>query len=467
MKSTFDYHFQENEEDIKKFWENGIFIFDTNVLLNLYRYKKETADKLFEVIENLGGRIWIPYHVGMEFHKNRLTTIADQSGKFSTVKSAIDKIRKTSRSSIEELKIRKRHSLINIEDFSEKIENLLNEFDKDLGVLEEVQQSVTEKDSILDKIHSLFDGRVGIAPDQKTIDSIYADGAIRYKYKRPPGYKDLEKGEKDEDVYFHAGVLYKGRFGDLVAWNQIIEHAKKEKFDTVIFITDDGKEDWWLQIESRGKKTIGPRLELVHEIRQEAGVKKFLMYQTEQFLSYANNYLNAKISPKEINEVREVILEQKSSNENNEFLTRSKFNKLQGALSEIDKIYSWRIEEDGNTVTHKKESSSELVSVRAVHYDNLTDFEKKLMQTIHSLDIDVNISGHNHGHVFLSFNSISDVIEAIKILQKYTPELRSPITVTIGTTSNVGDEMIFTGLWEHQYRIDSGNTIVFNSGPST
>ena len=467
MKSTFDYHFQENEEDIKKFWENGIFIFDTNVLLNLYRYKKETADKLFDVIENLRGRIWIPYHVGMEFHKNRLTTIADQTGKFSTVKSAIDKIRSTSRSSIEELKIRKRHSLINIEDFSERIENLLNEFDKDLGALKEEQQGVTESDPILEKIHSLFDGRIGIAPDQKTIDAIYADGVTRYKYKRPPGYKDLEKGDKDADMYYHAGILYKGRYGDLVAWNQIIEHAKKEKIETVIFITDDGKEDWWLQVESMGKKTIGPRLELIHEIRKEAGVNKFLMYQPEQFLSHANNYLNAKISPKEINEVREVTLEQKKLDVNTEFLTRNKWNKLQGALSEIDKVYAWRIESDGNTVTHKKENSSDLFSVRAVHFDNLINFEKKLMHTIHALDIDVELSVHNQGHAFLSFNSIGDAFEAIEILQTYTPELISPITITIGTSTNVGDAINYSSLWEHHYRNDPGNSYGFKSVPGT
>ncbi|NJM11835.1 MAG: hypothetical protein HC889_08085 [Synechococcaceae cyanobacterium SM1_2_3] len=31
----------------------------------------------------------------------------------------------------------------------------------------------------------------------------------------------------------------------------------------IVFVTDDEKEDWWLTIESKGEKTIGPRPELL------------------------------------------------------------------------------------------------------------------------------------------------------------------------------------------------------------
>lgn len=452
MKNTFDFHAQESEEDIKKFWQEGIFIFDTNVLLSLYRYKKETAEKLFEVIGNLKERIWIPYHVGMEFHKNRLTIIADQTAKFSTVKNAINKIRTTSRSSIEELKIKKRHSLINIEDFSEKIENLLNDFDKELGSLQEKQQSVTEKDPILDRIHSLFDGRIGAAPDQDKINKIYEEGVVRYKYKRPPGYKDVEKGEKDADIYYHAGILYKGRYGDLVAWNQIIEYSKDKKIETVIFITDDGKEDWWLQIDSMGKKTIGPRLELVHEIRKEAGVKKFLMYQPEQFLSHANDYLNAKISENEINEVREVTLEQKKSKDDFKHKISKNWDKVNGALYEIEKIYTEIIVNNDGGIIYKKNTSDEPFIVTAIHFEKIKDIKIKIYDLINTMDVEIAFSDiFTRGHLFFSFENVSDAFEAIKIVQKISIDILNPITVTIGLADDADGAVKFHNMSEFTY----------------
>lgn len=463
MKNLFDYHYHDKTEAIKEFWENGVFIFDANVLLNLYRYHKETSDKLLEVLENLKGRIWIPYQVGMEFHKNRLTTIADQTGKFSNVKSTIVEIRNTARSSIEKLKMRNRHSLINIDNFSEKIEKLLNDFDEDLGQLKKKQQGVTDRDPILERIHELFEGRVGSAPNQKEIDAIYLEGESRYKYKRPPGYKDLEKGDKDADIYFHSGILYKGRYGDLVAWKQIISHAKANSIETVIFITDDGKEDWWLQVDSLGKKTVGPRLELVHEIKQEAGVTKFLMYQPEQFLSYANNYLNAKISANEINEVREVTLEQKKSNENTKYAKKSMWEILQGVLSEIKNIYSWTVEEDGNKVTHRKEASNELFTVRATHYDKITNFQQNFTNILHSVDVEVINSKHDQGHVFFSFENLGDAITASNLLKKESLAFLAPITVTIGTSNVAGEKIIFSAIWEHKFENNSTNDGILNS----
>jgi hypothetical protein len=445
MKNLFDYHSHEKNEDIKEFWESGIFIFDSNVLLNLYRYHKETSDKLLEVLENLKGRIWIPYQVGMEFHKNRLTTIADQTGKFSNVKSTIGEIRNTARSSIEKLKIRNRHSLINIENFSEKIEKLLSDFDEDLEQLKKKQQGVTDQDPILERVHELFEGRVGSAPNQKEIDAIYLEGEKRYKYKRPPGYKDLEKGEKDADTYFHSGILYKGRYGDLVAWKQIINHAKTSGIDIIIFITDDGKEDWWLQVDSLGKKTVGPRLELVHEIKQEAGVKKFLMYQPEQFLTYANNYLNAKISPNEIDEVREVTLEQKFPKRDIEILNDIKWQKLQGILSEISKIYTAHVNTETGVVSHKRINSEELVAVRAITFDKSQNLNAIILNTLSSIHNDALTAGITLGHAFISFDTTNEASQAGILLNNMHHLALAPIAIkiTLGATITSDKENSF------------------------
>ena len=51
MKSLFKGFYQLTEEEFKSLWENSLFIFDTNVLLNLYRYQSSTRDALLKVME--------------------------------------------------------------------------------------------------------------------------------------------------------------------------------------------------------------------------------------------------------------------------------------------------------------------------------------------------------------------------------------------------------------------------------
>ena len=76
---------------VKCLWETAVFVFYANVLLNLYRYQSSTRDDLIKVLKKLSDRIWIPYHVGLEFGRNRLNVIAEQKKRFSEVRNAVEK----------------------------------------------------------------------------------------------------------------------------------------------------------------------------------------------------------------------------------------------------------------------------------------------------------------------------------------------------------------------------------------
>jgi predicted nucleic acid-binding protein len=78
MKKAFLEYNPVSKEIIKELWDNAIFVFDSNVLLNLYRYSDKTSQKFLETIINLKNRIWVPFQVGLEFSKNRLSVICDQ-----------------------------------------------------------------------------------------------------------------------------------------------------------------------------------------------------------------------------------------------------------------------------------------------------------------------------------------------------------------------------------------------------
>jgi len=121
-----------------------------------------------------------------------------------------------------------------------------------------------------------------------------------------PGYKDLEKDKDEPDEHIHGGITYRRKYGDFLVWKQLLEHSKSVNAKSVIFVTDDGKEDWWWKIESDGPKTIGPRPELVEEARASALVETLLMYNPEGFLKYAKEFLKAQVSEETLKEVRDV-----------------------------------------------------------------------------------------------------------------------------------------------------------------
>ncbi|GAF53765.1 PIN-like domain-containing protein [Psychrobacter sp. JCM 18900] len=57
MESLFKGYYQPTPEQFKELWEEGTFVFDTNVLLNLYRYKIESRDEVLNIIQQIEDRV--------------------------------------------------------------------------------------------------------------------------------------------------------------------------------------------------------------------------------------------------------------------------------------------------------------------------------------------------------------------------------------------------------------------------
>lgn len=305
MKNMFkQYNYFYTSEQYKDIWENALFVFDTNALLNLYRYQEETKDEFLKVLETIADRIWIPHHVALEFQRNRITVICDQKELFSKTKKALAATSKTLNAELERLKLNKRHSLINVDNFTSEVKALFQKFEDELDELKSNQQQLSHPDSLKERLEALFETKVGSAPlDQKKIDDLYKLAEIRYKNKTPPGYLDSEKlGQSTA-----SGVTYKNKFGDFLAWNQLLEHTKTNNISKVIFITNDLKEDWWLKFDASGEKFNQPRPELIDEALHIGGINEFIMYDSEKFLSYAPNYLEVKVSDSSVQEVRDTI----------------------------------------------------------------------------------------------------------------------------------------------------------------
>jgi hypothetical protein len=63
MKNTFKQYHQFTDQEFKQLWADCLFVFDTNTLLNMYRYSRNTVDAYFEVLKELKDKkqLWIPY----------------------------------------------------------------------------------------------------------------------------------------------------------------------------------------------------------------------------------------------------------------------------------------------------------------------------------------------------------------------------------------------------------------------
>lgn len=307
MKGLFPQYDHSNNVDFSETWRSALFVFDTNILLNLYRYQESTREELLNVIEKLSDRIWLPHHVALEFQRNRLTVIAGQSKRFTDIRRVIENAKANLSKEIHNLQLKQRHALINPEPLMSGFEDLTKNFLEELDYLQEAQQTLTAPAPLKLRIETLFDKKVGASfQNQQEIDKTNKEAEDRYKIQIPPGYKDENKDKNAQDEFSHNGLIYKRKYGDYIVWTQLLAKACTYETKKLIFITDDAKEDWWSQIELDGTKTIGPRVELIEEAFRIGKLDTFLMYKPEAFLSFAKEFLEAKISDETLEEVRDV-----------------------------------------------------------------------------------------------------------------------------------------------------------------
>jgi hypothetical protein len=70
----FYYNYPQGEE-LSKLWREAIFVFDANMLLNVYRYSPVALERYFELLDKLQKQVWLPYQVVSEYQENRETVI--------------------------------------------------------------------------------------------------------------------------------------------------------------------------------------------------------------------------------------------------------------------------------------------------------------------------------------------------------------------------------------------------------
>ncbi|GGI98419.1 PIN-like domain-containing protein [Paenibacillus hunanensis] len=283
MKELFKSYYQLTEEEFKELWGNCTFVFDSNTLLNLYRYPETTREVFLEILQEIKQRLWIPYQVAFEYHKNLNEVLYTQNNGYTLFQKIVDDSIKELISKIDTKAKELRHTNITTNSLLSIINKTKEQLTNEI-ILQQGEHPDLE--DLKERLNLIIGDQVGRSYTQEELDKIYGIGEGRYSNLVPPGFKDLK--DKQGKTSFYDGVKYKDEYGDLVYWFQIIEKAKNPDVDGIILISDDTKEDWIYKVNGQ-KKGIHP--ELMNEFRRETEGKLFYLYNSEQFIKHAKKYL--------------------------------------------------------------------------------------------------------------------------------------------------------------------------------
>lgn len=386
MRDMFNGFYGISEETIEEVFTSAdtVFIFDTNILLTLYRCEEETRDQFFNIWKKVKDQCWFPHHVCLEYQRNRLKSV-------KTSRDSLSSISKKINSTLTELKKEifgdaynqtiSRYTKIRdeLEKFFSNLENLTKEFkENSIDTRNKKIDFFSNHDVIRDQIDELTIGRIGSAPqNQKKIDDINNQGKSRYKYKIGPGFEDAK--DKKTEFYAYGGINYDAEYGDYYVWSQILDYVLENNILNVVYVTNDAKSDFFFKIDG---KVRGPNESLITEIKSK-GVNEFILQSIDTFLHHANNYLNADIDETIIDELTNagpldyrdeyVYLNAAKSNIGNEELS----------LSNTTSGYSKHFVLTASLSYYKKLLGSylrDLADIRNVYYNDLTDFEKQKLK---------------------------------------------------------------------------------------
>lgn len=300
MKELFHGFYGPTQEETSSLWgsENSVFVFDTNALLLLYRCERETREAFFSQWEKVRERVWLPYHVCLEYQRNRLSAIKEHVMELKNAGRHISQ-RVSEAGDLDNFEKDHKASIFRYDSLKGKFGELSNKLNSivDEFVEQEINNRVNEADfltnhdTVRDRISDLAQDRIGTAPSQQDIESLQNKGKERYSKEIPPGFEDAKK--KKGLTFTFDDVTYESQYGDWFIWNEILELAAEKTPDSVIFVTNDAKPDWVFRV---GGQVRGPLESLKTELAKKGNGTQFFLYTSASFLIAANKYLKGSQS---------------------------------------------------------------------------------------------------------------------------------------------------------------------------
>lgn len=268
MKDLFPGYYPMSADEEAEFWGSCLFVFDTNVLLNLYRMKLDDRKRSLRLFRALGDRLWIPHQVAAEYQRNRLGVVREQIARIDGLSQKVSEAEKLIRNAPPD-----QRPLSGVDADQEEACKACQRVKMFLNSIRDTHEKLLRNDKIREGLDKILAGRVGPPYDTEDLEKIIAGGERRYGAMLPPGFADNRK----------RGIY---AFGDWIIWRQMLDKAKTER-RPMLLVTDDRKEDWWI---SGARDELLPRDELVTEMQRTAGVA-LRLYTSEEFLKKASEHL--------------------------------------------------------------------------------------------------------------------------------------------------------------------------------
>lgn len=258
VQSQFSHHYARPDDgEVDDALVNATVVLDTNVLLGLYRASPDLRTKRLEVFRTIGDRLFLPYQVGVEFHRNRPVVAAGISDAYAALRTATTALQKAVKSFGGDGRYDETATAVRA-----LVDPLLGQIVEGLDGLEKDDPHRIDltDDPILVELEALLEGQVGQPPRAKKLAARVRDfTSIRVPLRLPPGYDDAHKA---------AASGAAAAAGDYLLWCEVLAHARKHETD-VVLVTDDAKSDWW-QAGGAGVPTV-PHPLLISEFRRETG----------------------------------------------------------------------------------------------------------------------------------------------------------------------------------------------------
>lgn len=374
--NVFREFFLNERLDFKDLNEDTLVVFDTNTLLNIYRYSNDTRERLIKAIKAIQKNVWMPYQVGLEFNLNRRGVIDKLKNEQHILKGNISKDIKKSINTLNQYinsvslkssdaKGKKKEIVDFIEVETTKFSNAL------YSRIEELFKMLDYEEDLASEIAGIFDGNIGNCYTQEELDKKLEDAKVRYDRKIPPGYEDADKKESGiPEITYYNGIQFEKQYGDLIVWHQILDRACDPKIKKVVLITDDNKEDWWYIY---GGKTIGPRAELKNEMLRIADADLYMFNAN----SYLNNFSDSE-ETKDLISTEIIISTTSEADENKDKLSRL----IWDSIKNKDKIKSNKDNHHSNNTDNKPDFYSifEKLAKKDKLLSELTEIDKQIKE---------------------------------------------------------------------------------------
>lgn len=295
MSSLFD-GFEEyrtvTEGDYERVLREASIVLDANIFLSLYLYNARARDDFLGILELLRERLWVPYHVIAEYWRNRERLLWAYANADSGL---IGELQKHYGSISSALQGWGRRSALPGHQVNDLEAPLKRSFDALVEQVSKLTNSEslktfqdTSEDLILQRLEGILRDRIGQAPESAALMVALKESGRRLAEGIPPAVKGSQAGGDAVST-------------DYLIWNQIINEAERARRD-VLFVTGDLKDSWWHRQQGR---ILGPRRELVRELRVRAGVQLYML-PPEKFLLYASRSLHTNVDEASSGEVERV-----------------------------------------------------------------------------------------------------------------------------------------------------------------